>query len=87
MPDQPPKPENVPSYEDVRNALGDDLMSFMSEMLSEPKNSEETDKKTPSELSPREQQLIDYLEKDEGRKLTQQEINLALRQAREIGHL
>jgi hypothetical protein len=46
-----------------------------------------TDKKTPPELSPREQQLIDYLEKDEGRKLTQQEINLALRQAREIGHL
>jgi len=41
----------------------------------------------PEQLSPREQQLIAYLEKDEGRKLTQQEINLALRQAREIGHL
>jgi hypothetical protein len=87
MPDKTQKPEDIPSYEDVQNALGFDMMSFMSEMLSEPKNSEETDKKTPSELSPREQQLIDYLEKDEGRKLTQQEINLALRQAREIGHL
>jgi hypothetical protein len=87
MPDKTPKPEDIPSYEDVQNGLGFDMMSFMSEMLSEPKNSEETDKKTPSELSPREQQLIDYLEKDEGRKLTQQEINLALRQAREIGHL
>jgi hypothetical protein len=41
MPDQPPKPDDIPSYEDVQSALGDDLMSFMSEMLSEPKNSEE----------------------------------------------
>ena len=40
MPDQPPKPEDVPSHEDVQNALGDDLMSFMSEMLSEPGDTE-----------------------------------------------
>ena len=41
MPDQTPKPEKIPSYEDVHEALGDDLMSFMSEMLSEPKEREE----------------------------------------------
>ena len=40
MPDQTPKPEDVHSYEDVQNALGDDLMGFMSEMLSEPGDSE-----------------------------------------------
>lgn len=41
MPDQTPEPEDIPTYEDVQNALGDDLMSFMSEMLSEPKEREE----------------------------------------------
>lgn len=41
MPDQTPKPDNVPSYEDVEKELGLDAMSFMSEMLSEPKEREE----------------------------------------------
>ena len=40
MPDQPPKPEDGPSHEDVQNALGYDLMSFMSEMLAEPGGTE-----------------------------------------------
>jgi len=40
MPDQTPKPENVPSYKDVERELGPDLMSFMSEMLSEPGDAE-----------------------------------------------
>jgi hypothetical protein len=40
-----------------------------------------------SEYSPEEQELIDWLQKVEGRPLTQQQINLAIRQAREIGDL
>ena len=39
------------------------------------------------ELSPREIQLIEYLEKEEGQLLSQQEVNLALAQAHQIGHL
>ena len=42
MPDKTPKPENVPSYEQVSEALGEDAMSFMSEMLKEnPRDLEE----------------------------------------------
>ena len=40
MPDQTPKPEDVPSLEDVEKALGPDVMGFMSEMLSEPGDTE-----------------------------------------------
>jgi hypothetical protein len=40
MPDKTPKPENIPSYEDVEKELGLDAMSFMSEMLSEPGDTE-----------------------------------------------
>jgi hypothetical protein len=40
MSDQPSKPENIPSFEDVEEALGLDAMSFMSEMLSEPGETE-----------------------------------------------
>jgi hypothetical protein len=40
MPDQTPKPENIPSYEDVEKGLGLDAMSFMSEMLSEPRDAQ-----------------------------------------------
>jgi hypothetical protein len=38
-------------------------------------------------LTPEEQDIIDYLERSNGRKLTPEEINLSLRQAREIGQL
>jgi len=41
MPDKTPKPEDAPSYEEVEKELGLDAMSFMSEMLSEPKEREE----------------------------------------------
>jgi hypothetical protein len=37
--------------------------------------------------SKEEQQIIDVVEKSKGRKLTEQEINLALDQARSIGEL
>ena len=36
---------------------------------------------------PEERKLIEFLEWDMGRELTQQEVNLALRQACEIGDL
>jgi hypothetical protein len=39
------------------------------------------------DLSPEERQIIDYLQKDEGRELTPQEIFLALEQARALGEL
>jgi hypothetical protein len=38
-------------------------------------------------LTPPEQEIIDWLEKDRGRKLTEQEINHSLDQAREIGEI
>jgi hypothetical protein len=37
--------------------------------------------------SAEEQKLIDFLEKEEGRKLTPQEINLAIDQAKSVGDL
>jgi hypothetical protein len=40
-----------------------------------------------AEYTPEEQKLIDLLERLEGRKLTQQEINLSLDQARNLGEL
>ena len=36
-------------------------------------------------LSKDEREIIDWLERSRGRKLTQQEINLSLRQARDLG--
>ena len=38
-------------------------------------------------LSKEELAIIAWLEKDRGRKLTQQEINLSLKQARDLGEL
>jgi hypothetical protein len=46
-----------------------------------------TAKSKPPELSPKEQELIDWLERQEGRKLSQQEVNLTLEQARQFGRL
>jgi hypothetical protein len=43
--------------------------------------------KTTTPLSADEQKIIDFVEKGKGRKLTQQEINLSLEQARQIGEL
>ena len=42
------------------------------------------EKKKPT---PEEQEIIDFVEKSKGRKLTPQEINLSLKQARAIGEL
>jgi hypothetical protein len=46
-----------------------------------------TPKSLPPELSQREQQIINYLQRDLGRELTPQEVHHALKQARDIGHL
>jgi hypothetical protein len=52
----------------------------------EPKKTS-TKRKPLADLTPEERRLIELLEWDMGRELTQQEVNLALRQAREIGDL
>jgi hypothetical protein len=46
-----------------------------------------THKKPEAKLTPEEQKIIDLLEWSKGRKLTQQEINLSLDQARHLGDL
>jgi hypothetical protein len=43
--------------------------------------------KSKTKLTPEEQKIIDFVEKNKGRKLTEQEINLSLEQARAIGEL
>jgi hypothetical protein len=50
-------------------------------------NTEPKPEATEEKLGPAEQDLIETLERFEGRKLTQQEINLALAQAKAIGDL
>jgi hypothetical protein len=46
-----------------------------------------TKRKPLADLTPAERKLIETLERLEGRELTQQEVNNALAQAREIGDL
>jgi hypothetical protein len=46
-----------------------------------------TERRNLAKLDPEEKRLIELLEWSRGRELTQQEVNLALRQAREIGDL
>jgi hypothetical protein len=46
-----------------------------------------TPKSKPPELSQREAQIINYLQRDLGRELTPQEVHHALKQARDIGNL
>ena len=46
-----------------------------------------THKKKLAEYSREEQAIIRWLEKDLGRELTEQEVHLALEQARHLGHL
>lgn len=100
MPDKP-HPDDIPTFEEVQEALGLDAMSFMSEMLrpdqhevreDDPvvptvKSQPQTQRPEFASLTPEERSLIAYLESSDGRKLTLQEINLALRQAHDIGRL
>ena len=87
----PDEPKNPPTYEDILRELGMDKMAFMSEMLRPDQHEErEEDANLPTAsaareitLSPEEEQtIIKGLEQYFGRKPTQQEIHLALEQAR-----
>lgn len=46
-----------------------------------------TKRKSLAGLTPEERNLIELLERNMGRELTQQEVNLALRQAKELGEI
>ena len=91
MPDKPKR--KLPTYEDIERELGLDAMSFFSEMVRPDQHEErEEDSNLPTSrsrpelasLTPDERNVIDYIESQDGRKLTQQEINLALEQWRSM---
>ena len=48
---------------------------------------DKTDDKRPKLRSPEEQEIIAMLERHWGRKMTEQEINVSLKQARAVGEL
>jgi len=86
----PDKPKDTPTFEEIVRQLGLDRMSFMSDMVRPDQHEareEDPGLSAPPpreiELSPQEQRvIIDGLAQYFGRKPTQQEINLALEQAR-----
>jgi len=86
MPDEA-KDQPQPTYEDIERELGLDRMAFFSDMV-RPDQHEERDEEanlptTPTSMIPEEEcAVIEHIESELGRKLTQQEINLALKQAR-----
>jgi hypothetical protein len=84
----PDTPKDLPSFEDIERELGLEKMSFMSEMLRPDQHEErEEDATLPTEiqLTPEHERAVtEHIESELGRKLTQQEINLALDQARSI---
>lgn len=47
MPNKTPKPENIPTYEELEKSIGMDKMSFMSEMLSEPGDTSKEEDHSP----------------------------------------
>jgi hypothetical protein len=88
MADQTPKPKEV-TLEDIQRELGHDKMAFFSEMVRpdqhverEEDNVVPTGAQTPPAHTPQEEHdIIETLEKYLGHKPTQQQINLALKQA------
>jgi len=86
----PDKPKEKPSYEDIEREMGLDMMSFFSDMVRPDQHEERDDdsvvpisQAASDVLTPEHQRaIIEHLESELGRKLTQQEINLALDQAR-----
>jgi hypothetical protein len=88
----PDKPKNLPSYEDIEQELGMDAMSFFSDMVRPDRHEErEEDADLPTTptsevtLTPEhERAIIEHIQSELGRKLTQQEINLALDKARSM---
>jgi hypothetical protein len=92
MPDKPK--DSIPSYEEIECELGLDRMAFMSEMLRPGPPEEQPEEEAipahaalPGAYTPEEQDIIELLRQSERRMPTQQEINLALDQARHMGEL
>jgi hypothetical protein len=91
MPDEA-KDQPQPTYEDIERELGLDRMSFFSDMVRPDQHEEREDDlilpTAPTSevmLTPEhERAVIEHIESEIGRKLTPQEINLALDQARSI---
>ena len=88
----PDEPKNTPTYEDIERELGYDRMSFMSDMV-RPDQHEEREEDADLPTAPtseitltleHERAIIEHIESELGRKFTQQEIYLALDQARSI---
>jgi hypothetical protein len=83
----PDKPKEKPSFEDLVREFGYDKMAFFCDMVRPDQHEErEEDANLPTaqtaDLTPEEERVvIEHLESELGRKLTQQEINLALDQA------
>jgi hypothetical protein len=87
----PDEPKQKPTFEDLVRLFGYDKMEMFSEMVRPDQHEEREDEGLPadSERAPEvvldpehERAIIDRLEQHFGRKPTQQEINLALDQAR-----
>jgi hypothetical protein len=86
-----PEKRNLPSYEDVLRELGSEKMAFFSDMVRPDQHEErEEDANLPAAQTPpahtpeEERAIIERIEQYLGRKPTQQEINLGLRQAAEF---
>ena len=89
----PNEPKGKPNLEDIVRDFGYDKMAFFCDMVRPDQHVErEEDADLPTAqtlrevtLDPEEERaIIEYLEKEKGRKLTPQEINLALYQARSV---
>jgi hypothetical protein len=83
----PDKPREKPTLEDIIRDFGYDKMAFFSDMVrpdQHEEREEDADLATaPTSMTPEEERaIIEGLEQYLGRKPTQQEINLALDQAR-----
>ena len=85
----PDESKQKPTFEDLVRDFGYDKMEFFSEMVrpdQHEERGEDSNVPTPTSrpdlasLTPDERNVIDYIESQDGRKLTQQEINLALEQ-------
>jgi hypothetical protein len=89
----PDESKQKPTFEDLVRDFGYDKMEFFSEMVrpdQHEERGEDSNVPTPTSrpdlasLTPDERNVIDYIESQDGRKLTQQEINLALEQWRSM---
>jgi hypothetical protein len=91
MPDKPKDPK--PTYDDIVRDWGYDKMAFFCDMVRPDQHEEREDEGMPDATSrapevtldpEHERAIIEGIEKYLGRKPTQQEIHLALEQARSL---